>query len=123
MEYNEAVHQLFVKFKKAYDSFRRDVLYNTLVEDDIPMKLLRLIKMCLNETYSTIRVGKHFSGKFPIKNGSKQGDALSPLLFNFAVEYAIRRVKINRAGFKLNCTNQFLFYADNKNIMGRSLIL
>ena len=46
-EYNEAVHQLFIDLKKAYDSFRREVLYNILIEFGIPMKLLRLIKICL----------------------------------------------------------------------------
>jgi hypothetical protein len=55
----------------------------------IPMKLVRLIKMCLNETYSKICICKHFSDSFPIQNGLKQGDALSPLLLNFALEYAI----------------------------------
>ena len=48
-ECNEAVHQLFIDFKKAYDSVRREVLYNILVEFCIPMKLVRLIKMCLTE--------------------------------------------------------------------------
>ena len=46
-EHNEAVHQLFIDFKKAYDSVRREVLYNILIEFGIPMKLIRLIKMCL----------------------------------------------------------------------------
>jgi hypothetical protein len=46
--------------------------------------------MCLNETYSKVRIGKHLSGSFPIQNGLKQGDALSPLLLNFGLEYAIR---------------------------------
>ena len=43
-EYNEAVHQLFIDFKKDYDSVRREVLYNILVEFGIPKKLVRLIK-------------------------------------------------------------------------------
>ena len=43
-EYNEAVHQLFIDFKKAYDSVRREVLYNILIEYGIPVKLVRLIK-------------------------------------------------------------------------------
>ena len=48
-EHNEAVHQLFIDFKKAYDSVRREALYNTLVEFGIPKKLVRLIKMCLTD--------------------------------------------------------------------------
>jgi len=64
----------FIDFKKSYDSVRREVLYNILTEFDIPMKLLRLIKMCLNETYSTVLGCKHLSDMFPITNGLKQGD-------------------------------------------------
>jgi hypothetical protein len=72
--------------EKAYDSVRREVLYNVLIEFGVPLKLVRLIKMCLNETYDKVRIGKHLSDNFPIQNGLKQGDALSPLLLNFALE-------------------------------------
>src|SRR5215469_5086316 len=93
-EYNEAVHQLFMDFKKACDSVRREVLYYILIEFGVPKKLVRLIKMCLTGTYSRVWVGKNLSDMFPIRNGLKQGDALSPLLFKFALKYAVRRVQV-----------------------------
>ena len=73
-EYKKAVHQLFVDFKRANDSVRREVLYNILTEYGIPMKLVRLIKMCLTETYSRVRVGKNLSYMFSIRCGLNQGD-------------------------------------------------
>jgi len=70
-------------------------LYNILIEFGIPMKLESLIKMHLNGTCNRVRVGKHLSDIFPIRNGLKLGDALTPLFFSFALDYAIRRVQIN----------------------------
>jgi len=121
MEYNETVRQIFIDFKKAYNSVRREVFYNILIESGIPMKLVRLIKVCLTETYSRVRVGKNLPDMFPIRNGLKQEDALPPLLFYFALEYAIKRVQVNQDGLKLNGTHQLAFYADDGNILGGSV--
>jgi len=68
--------------------------------------------MCLNESCSRVWVGKHLSDMFPIKNGWKEGDALSPLLFNYAVEYAIKRIQANQEGLKVNGTHQLLGTVD-----------
>jgi hypothetical protein len=112
-EYNGTVHQLFIDFKKNYNLVKREVLYNIL--------LLRLIKICLNETYSKVRVGKLLCDKFPIQNGLKQGDSLSPLIFNFASEYAVRKFQDNQVGLELNGTHQILVYAYDINLLGYSI--
>ena len=63
---------------------------------------------------------KNLSEMFPIRNGLKQGDALSPLLFNFVLEYAIKRAQVKQDGLKLNGTHELLAYADDVNILGGS---
>ena len=96
------------------------MLYNILIQFGIPMKLVRLIEMCLAETFSRIRVGKNLSHIFPIRNCLKKGDALLSLLFKFTLEYAIRRVQVIQDGLQLNGTHQLLLYAD-VNILGGSV--
>jgi hypothetical protein len=95
-EYNETVHQLIIDFKKAYNSVTREVLYSILIEFGIPKKLVRPTNKCPTETYSRVRVGTNLSQIFPIRNGLKHGDVVPPLLSNFALVFAIKRVLVTR---------------------------
>lgn len=67
-------------------------MYNSLIDFGISMKLDRWIKMCWNETYSNVRIGKLLSDIIPTKNCLTDGDNLAPLLFNFPVPYATKKV-------------------------------
>jgi hypothetical protein len=79
--------------------------------------------MCLNKTCSKVRIDKYLSHSFPIQDGLKQGDALSPLPFNSALKYAIRNVQNNQLGLKLNEAHHtcILPYTDDVNLLGDNI--
>jgi hypothetical protein len=93
------VHQLFINFKNAYNSVKREVFYNALLDCCIPKKLFRLSKICLNKTCNKVCIGKLLSDKFPIQNGLKQGDA------HFGIEW----------------DTSVLVYADDVNLLGNTI--
>ena len=75
-EYNKEVCQLFIDFEKAYDSIKRESLYDIQIKFAVPKKLVRLIKICLDGTQSKVRKRHYLPSSFLIENGLKQGDAL-----------------------------------------------
>ena len=88
-KYNEEEHQLFIDLKKAYDSIRRKGLCINIIEFGITMKLVRIIKLRLTETYVSVPVDKNLSDMFPFRNDLKQGDDLSSFHINPTLEYAL----------------------------------
>jgi hypothetical protein len=71
--------------------------------------------------HSEVCIGKHLSDSFPIQNGPIQGDVLSSLFFNFALEYAIKKVQENQVGLKVNESYRLLAYADDVNLLGDNI--
>jgi hypothetical protein len=97
-------------------------LYNILVDFGLSTIRVRLIKTCLNETYSKLCIGKHLPDNFPSQNGLNQGDVLSPPLFKFALEYAISKVQESKKkGLQLNRTHQLLVYANDVDLLGDNI--
>jgi hypothetical protein len=97
------------------------MLYNILLEFGVTMKSVGLIKVYLNDTYSKVSLDIYLSDSFSIQNILKHGDALSPLLFKFVLEYSIRNVQGNQVGLKLIGTYQLRVYFENVNLLGDNI--
>jgi hypothetical protein len=100
---------------------RKEVLYYIVKEFGVPMKLVRLITIYLNETYSKVRIGKYLSDSFPIRKCFKPKSSSITSAFHFALVYAVRKVQENHVGLKWNGTHQLLAYVDEVNVLGYNI--
>lgn len=91
-EYAKDLHMVFVDYKQAYDSVNREKLWEALKTFRIPLKIIKMVQLCNSETYSKVKIGNEVSMAFEIKSGLRQGDAMSPILFNMALESVVREM-------------------------------
>ena len=119
-EHKVDIHQLYIDYKQAYDTINRSELEEIMKEFGIPNKLVRLTKMTIENTNSKVKIQGKLTPSFETTTGLRQGDALSTLLFNLCMEKIIRNIRINPGGTIYNRTRQYLAYADDVVILGRT---
>ena len=120
-EYQIPTHHLFIDFKAAYDSIDRVQLWQIMHEYSFPSKLIKLIQATMNGVRSSVRISGVLSEPFECRVGLRQGDGLSCLLFNIALEGVIRRAGLNMRGTIFTKSGQLVCFADDIDVIGRSL--
>jgi len=118
-EYDKDLHMIFIDFKYAYDSINRNQLWVALEDFGFPSKFLRLIRNCNSNTFCRVRFLGETSTQLEVRNGIRQGNALSPILINLALERVIREMN-NLREMEMIEGNTLLAYADDIVILGES---
>ena len=120
--YQQPTVACFIDFKSAFDSVDRESLWRTLHMDGMPDKLLRLIKAYYQSTTTRVRVYGQESRHFQVSSGVRQGCVLSPVLFNYAIDWVLNHalssspgVQVGRGFFLTD-----LAYADDVVVLGPS---
>ncbi|XP_062717045.1 uncharacterized protein LOC134292171 [Aedes albopictus] len=119
-EYQVPTHHPFIDFKAAYDSIDRAELWRIMDENGFPGKLTRLIKATMDGVQNCVRVSDELSSSFVSRRGLRQGDGLSCLLFNIALEGVMRRAGLNSRGTIFTKSGQFVCFADDMDIIART---
>jgi endonuclease/exonuclease/phosphatase family metal-dependent hydrolase len=119
-EYNIQTHHLFIDFKAAYDTIIRNEVYVSMSELNFPTKLIRLTMATLRTVLCCVKIQNDCSEYFETRQGLRQGDVLSTLLFNVVLEVIVRRANMQTSGTIFNKQTQLLAYADDIDIIGRS---
>ncbi|KAI5722453.1 hypothetical protein M8J76_008557 [Diaphorina citri] len=119
-EFNRSVQYLFVDFSKAYDSIHRQSLWNIMKDFQIPAKLIRMCQVCMDENVSQVLINNQYSDPFSNRTGLRQGDGLSPLLFNLALEMVARKMRMAPAGIHLGDRHKIFAYADDIVLAGEN---
>lgn len=114
------LYQLFVDFKQVYDSVNRNKLLDLMRDLSIPPKLVRLVEATMQDSQCRVKVMGDLTNSFKVTQGLKQGDGLAPI-FNLALEKVVRSKGVDTKSTVLQKSQQIAGYADDLNILGRSI--
>jgi hypothetical protein len=120
-EMNEETDHLFIDFRQAYDTIDREGLWDIMAEFSFPHKLIRLLKATLTGVRSCVKIEGRLSSYFESEIGLRQGDGISTMLFNIALEGIVRRSKVELSGSIFSKSVQILGFADDLDIVGRGI--
>jgi len=105
----------------VYGSIGRERTYKAMNEQNIPEKLIRLVKMIMSNMQSQIKIQSKHSAPFIIHKSVQRGDSLVCLLFNITLEYAIRKSGLQTRGTIFYKPVHLTAYAYDIDVIGRSL--
>ena len=117
-EHNIYLHNICIDFSQAFETVKRDVIYNSLIKYSVPDNLIKLLKLTIQRTKIKVTVNNSYSERFEMKTGVRQGDTLSTLLFS-----AVLDSEISNLEFRGNITTRLKWicdYADDIVIIGRT---
>ena len=120
LEYQIQFQHLFIDFKTAYDKINRNQLYKAMLELGIPLKLARLTQATMESATTKVKIQNELSEIIHIRNGLRQGGALTCIVFDMALEKIIREANINMRGNIFYKSVQILEYADDTDVISRS---
>ena len=104
--------------KEAFDTVNRDVIYNSLIKHSVPDRLIKLIKLTMQQTKMKVKVNNSYSEWFETKIGVRQVDPLSAVLFSVVLDSVITNLEVR--GNITTRLKQICAYADDIVIIGRT---
>ena len=113
-EYNRPTVMVFIDFKAAFDSVKRDAIWKILEDHGMPDKLLRILRNMYSQSNSIVRRNDNLSEAFHVETGVRQGGVLSPFLFNILIDRILNVATDNtNLGIRLETSITDLDYADD----------
>ena len=110
---------VFIDFKSAFDCIHRPALWKALETEHIPSKVIKLLQTSYNGSTSRVQIRNESSEEFSFWTGVRQGDVVSPLLFNVVIDTIMRKVFQGRCGVQYDKDNfaTDLMFADDSAIL------